>query len=162
MTPQEEFLIRAMRVEDIPAVINIERQSFTTPWTHHAFRLEMKNQLAVYRVAETDGVITAYGGMWLILDEAHVTNVAVHPDYRGRHLGRRIMESLMAEAIRRNLLRMTLEVRKQNEPAITLYKKMGFLMAGIRPGYYQDTGEDALIMWIELTALDKKPGTEGQ
>jgi ribosomal-protein-alanine N-acetyltransferase len=162
MTLQEEFLIRAMRVEDIPDVINIERKSFTTPWTHHAFRLEMKNQLAVYRVAETDGIITAYGGMWLILDEAHVTNVAVHPDYRGRHLGRRIMESLMAEAIRRNLLRMTLEVRKMNEPAITLYKKMGFLMAGIRPGYYQDTGEDALIMWVELSARDKKSGTEGQ
>ena len=124
--PQKECLIRAMTVADIPAVIDIERRSFTTPWTLHAFRMEMKNQLAVYRVAETDGIISAYGGMWLILDEAHVTNVAVHPDYRGRHLGRRIMEALMEEAIRRNLLRMTLEVRKKNEPAIALYKKLGF------------------------------------
>ena len=160
--PQKECLIRAMTVADIPAVIDIERRSFTTPWTLHAFRMEMKNQLAVYRVAETDGIISAYGGMWLILDEAHVTNVAVHPDYRGRHLGRRIMEALMEEAIRRNLLRMTLEVRKKNEPAIALYKKLGFLMAGIRPDYYQDTGEDALIMWVELTAKDEKPGTEEQ
>ncbi|MDW7671259.1 MAG: ribosomal protein S18-alanine N-acetyltransferase [Bacillota bacterium] len=162
MIPQKECVIRAMTVADIPAVIDIERRSFTTPWTLHAFRMEMKNQLAVYRVAETDGIISAYGGMWLILDEAHVTNVAVHPDYRGRHLGRRIMEALMEEALRRNLLRMTLEVRKQNEPAIALYKKLGFLMAGIRPGYYQDTGEDALIMWVELTAKDEKPGTEEQ
>lgn len=150
MTAQGETVVRPMTVEDIAAVVEIEKESFATPWTPHAFRMEMKNCLAVYRVVEVDGRVAAYGGMWLILDEVHVTNIAVHPDYRGRHLGRKIMEELIAEARQRNLLRMTLEVRKQNHVAITLYKKLGFLMAGIRPGYYQDTGEDALIMWVEL------------
>ncbi|SMP67263.1 ribosomal protein S18-alanine N-acetyltransferase [Anoxynatronum buryatiense] len=142
--------IRAMTAADIPGVIDIEKASFTTPWTHHAFRLELKNQLAVYRVAVVAGKIAAYGGMWLIIDEAHVTNVAVHPGHRGQHWGENIMHVLMADACSRGLLRMTLEVRKSNDPAIALYRKLGFRMSGIRPGYYQDTGEDALIMWAEL------------
>lgn len=150
MTVQPTIVVRPMIVEDISAVVEIEKESFATPWTPHAFRLEMKNHLAVYRVVEVDGRVAAYGGMWLILDEGHVTNIAVHPDFRGRHLGRKIMEVLMDEARQRKLLRMTLEVRKQNHVAIALYKDLGFLLAGIRPGYYQDTGEDALIMWIEL------------
>ncbi len=139
-----------MTVEDIPAVVEIEKESFATPWTTHAFRLEMKNPLAVYRVVDIQGRAAAYGGMWLIVDEAHVTNVAVHPAFRGQRLGLRIMEALMTEARQRHLLRMTLEVRTQNQVAIALYKKLGFLLAGIRPGYYQDTGEDALIMWVDL------------
>lgn len=150
MTVQPTILVRPMTVEDITAVVEIEKECFTTPWTSHAFRLEMRNHLAVYRVVEVDGRVAAYGGMWLILDEGHVTNIAVHPDFRGRHFGRKIMEVLMDQARQRKLLRMTLEVRKQNHVAITLYKNLGFLLAGIRPGYYQDTGEDALIMWIEL------------
>ena len=150
MTVQPTILVRPMTVEDISAVVEIEKESFVTPWTPHAFRLEMRNHLAVYRVVEVDGRVAAYGGMWLILDEGHVTNIAVHPEFRGRHLGRKIMEVLMDEARQRKLLRMTLEVRKQNHVAIALYKDLGFLLAGIRPGYYQDTGEDALIMWIEL------------
>ena len=150
MTVELTILVRPMTVEDISAVVEIEKESFTTPWTPHAFRLEMRNSLAVYKVVEVDGRVAAYGGMWLILDEGHVTNIAVHPDFRGRHLGRKIMEVLMDEARQRKLLRMTLEVRKQNHVAIALYKDLGFLLAGIRPGYYQDTGEDALIMWIEL------------
>lgn len=150
MTEQGSILVRPMTAEDIAAVVEIEKESFATPWTPHAFRLELRNHLAVYRVVEVEGRVAAYGGMWLILDEGHVTNIAVHPDFRGRHLGRKIMEVLMDEVRQRRLLRMTLEVRKQNHVAITLYKDLGFLLAGIRPGYYQDTGEDALIMWIEL------------
>lgn len=150
--------IRAMTQADIPGVIDIEKASFTTPWTPHAFRLELKNRLAVYRVAVEEGQVAAYGGMWLIIDEAHVTNVAVHPHHRGRHWGEKIMRVLMEEARSRRLLRMTLEVRKSNEPAISLYRKLGFRMAGIRPGYYQDTCEDALIMWAELE--EKIPGDE--
>ena len=89
MTIQQEIVVRPMTVEDIAAVVEIEKESFTTPWTPHAFRLEMKNKLAVYRVVEVEGRVAAYGGMWLILDEAHVTNIAVHPDFRGRHLGKK-------------------------------------------------------------------------
>jgi [ribosomal protein S18]-alanine N-acetyltransferase len=150
MKTETEITIRPMREEDIHAVIEIEKESFATPWTTHAFRLELKNRLAVYLVAEANNRVAAYGGMWLILDEAHVTNVAVHPDFREQRVGQRVMEALIEEACSRSLLRMTLEVRKSNDPAIQLYKKLNFLMAGIRPGYYQDTGEDALIMWKEL------------
>lgn len=150
MTMTEEIVVRPMTAEDISAVVEIEKESFATPWTPHAFRLEMKNSAAMYRVVEVGGRVAAYGGMWLILDEAHVTNIAVHPDFRGRHLGRKIMDVIMAEARQRKMLRMTLEVRRQNHVAIDLYKKLGFLLAGIRPGYYQDTGEDALIMWVDL------------
>jgi [ribosomal protein S18]-alanine N-acetyltransferase len=151
MKREAEILIRPMVEEDILSVIEIEKESFTTPWTYQAFRLELKNRLALYLVASADDRVAAYGGMWLILDEAHVTNIAVHPDYRGMRVGQRIMEALIDEARSRHLMRMTLEVRKNNDAAIQLYKKLHFIMAGIRPGYYQDTGEDALIMWKELT-----------
>ncbi len=151
MKIETKIIIRPMTEEDILEVLEIEKESFATAWTYHAFRLELKNRLAVYLVAAADDRIAGYGGMWLILDEAHVTNVAVHPYFREQRVGQRIMEALIEEARSRSLMRMTLEVRKNNDPAIRLYKKLHFLMAGIRPGYYQDTGEDALIMWKELS-----------
>ena len=150
MKESTDSVIRQMIQQDISDVIAIEQLVFTIPWTAHAFRMELKNQLAMYRVAVLEEKVVAYGGMWLILDEAHVTNVAVHPDHQGCGLGQRIMEALMQAAREKSLKRMTLEVRRKNQPAIALYRKLGFLMAGIRPGYYQDTGEDALIMWAEL------------
>ena len=150
MMKTAEITIRSLNNEDIPGIVDIEMQCFTTPWTHHAFRMELKNRMAVYRLAEVRGKVAAYAGMWLIIDEAHITNVAVHPDFRRLGLGRKIMETMVAEARSRNILRMTLEVRKSNKAAIQLYKDTGFLIAGIRPGYYYDNGEDAIIMWKEL------------
>ncbi|RQD71025.1 MAG: ribosomal-protein-alanine N-acetyltransferase [Tindallia sp. MSAO_Bac2] len=150
----EEAVIRPMKVEDIPGIIDIEVQCFPTPWTHHAFRMELRNKLAVYQVADINKKIAAYGGMWLIMDEAHITNVAVHPKFQGQGLGRKIMEALMEEARQRHMQRMTLEVRKSNETALGLYKSMDFLVSGIRPGYYHDNGEDAIIMWKNLIGSD--------
>ncbi len=150
----EEAVIRQMKIEDIPGIIDIEVQCFPIPWTHHAFRMETRNKLAVYQVAVVGGKIAAYGGMWLILDEAHITNVAVHPQYQSKGLGRKIMEALIREARQRSMHRITLEVRKSNEAAIRLYKGMDFLVSGIRPGYYHDNGEDAIIMWKELITSD--------
>jgi len=150
----EDVVIRQMKLEDIPGIIDIEVQCFPIPWTHHAFRLEMRNKLAVYQVAAVGRKIAAYGGMWLIIDEAHITNVAVHPQYQRQGFGRKIMEALIDEARQRSIQQMTLEVRKSNEAAIRLYKRMGFLVSGIRPGYYQDNGEDAIIMWKELLTSD--------
>ena len=150
MMKKAEITVRSMTVEDIPGVVEIENHCFSTPWTRHAFRMELKNKLAVYLVAEHREKVAAYAGMWLIVDEAHITNVAVHPAFRSLGLGRRILEAMVAEARARNILRMTLEVRKSNDTAIQLYREKGFLIAGIRPGYYVDNGEDAIIMWKEL------------
>lgn len=161
MSADQTMKVRAMTVADIPAVVDIEKESFATPWTPHAFRLELKNALAVYRVVEVEKKVAAYGGMWLILDEAHMTNIAVHPRFRGRGIGKKVMEVFMEEARLRHLKRMTLEVRKQNHVAIALYTQLGFLLADIRPGYYQDTGEDALVMRVDL-ALKKGRGDAAQ
>lgn len=150
----EEAVIRQMKIEDIPEIIDIEVQCFPIPWTHHAFRMETRNKLAVYQVAVVGRKIAAYGGMWLIMDEAHITNIAVHPEYRRQGFGRKIMEALIDEARQRSIQQMTLEVRKSNEAAIRLYKGMDFLVSGIRPGYYHDNGEDAIIMWKELITSD--------
>lgn len=140
--------ISPMTVQDINQVLEIERLSFSMPWSYESFRLEVEqNRCARYYTAKLEGKVIGYGGMWLILEEAHVTNIAVHPDYRKRGWGRLLMQTLMKEAARLGMERMTLEVRVSNEPAIRLYKSLGFEVGGVRKKYYADNQEDALIMW---------------
>jgi ribosomal-protein-alanine N-acetyltransferase len=98
-------------------------------------------------VAENEGEIIGYGGMWLILDEAHITNVAVRVSSRGNGVGEKLVHFLIDEASKSGARSMTLEVREGNIAARSLYEKMGFFVEGIRPKYYQDNKEDALIMW---------------
>ncbi|MGE5484101.1 MAG: ribosomal protein S18-alanine N-acetyltransferase [Ignavibacteriales bacterium] len=137
-----------MTLGDLDAVQEVEQQSFPTPWSRKAFWCELtQNIYAHYIVVRVGGVVAGYGGMWVILDEAHVTNIAVDPAYRGHGLGRRIMLELMERARSRGATRMTLEVRKSNEVARRLYEKLGFVAKGIRRGYYADLKEDAIIMW---------------
>ena len=144
--------LRPMREADIDRVYEIECLCFHRPWTRESFHSELANLCARYVVLEEDGVVVAYGGMWIIIDEAHVNNVAVHPDCRGRGYGRRIMKELMRGAYRAaEIVQMTLEVRVSNDVAIALYASMGFTVKGRRKGYYDDTGEDAYIMWCENT-----------
>jgi len=149
-----EYLLRAMTMEDIPQVVNIEKKSFPTPWSAYAFACELcDNQFANYLVviSSTDPTtVLGYGGMWFICDEAHITNIAINPSMRGNGLGEMLMEGMVLHAKSKNIIRMTLEVRVSNNSAQKLYKKMKFVSAGIRPGYYVDTNEDALIMWKEL------------
>ncbi|XOQ17377.1 MAG: ribosomal protein S18-alanine N-acetyltransferase [Sporanaerobacter sp.] len=146
-----DILVRNMREEDIDEVLEIERTSFTTPWSKEAFTLEItKNMLAKYVVAEIEGKVVGYGGIWLIIDEGHVTNIAVHEKYRGLGVGKKIMEALIDICSDRNIVAMTLEVRKTNEIAKSLYTKYGFKEYGIRPGYYSDNNEDAIIMWKRI------------
>lgn len=140
--------IRNMKEEDIEDILEIENQSFSTPWTRNAFLIELKeNKLARYIVAEVDGKVVGYGGIWLILNEGHITNIAVLEDYRGKGLGNRILEGIIWSCIKEDIDRMTLEVRKSNIVAQNLYEKYGFISSGIRPGYYADNKEDAIIMW---------------
>lgn len=144
----ETAVIDGMTYGDIPEVLEIERLSFATPWSEEAFKSEVtQNICARYIVIRQDGRIAGYGGMWIIVDEGHITNIAVHPDFRGRHLGDLIMDGLIGIASDEGINSLTLEVRKSNCVAQNLYKKYGFEVAGIRPRYYADNNEDALIMW---------------
>ncbi len=142
--------IRAMELADVDAVLKVEEASFVSPWSRAAFVAEVgDNDLACYLVAEADGQVIGYAGMWLIVDEAHVTNVALLPAYRGQGLGNLLMAALCGVAKAVGARRMTLEVRPSNTAAQRLYAKLGFVVRGVRPGYYTDTKEDALIMWLD-------------
>lgn len=139
--------IRPMRLEDLPQVLGIERASFPTPWSEGAFRGELTaNKYARYFVAEKANYLTGYAGVWIIINEAHVTNIAVHPFYRRRGIGRMLLETLMTRAAQEGCQAITLEVRKSNFSAQNLYRQYGFEPVGIRRGYYIDTNEDAIIM----------------
>lgn len=143
-----DVFICSMACCDIPQVMEIERLSFTIPWSEASFENEVeKNLSARYIVAKTDDKIVGYGGMWIILDEGHITNIAVHPDYRGTGIGNLLVEGLIDTAKNEGVGAITLEVRRNNTAAKKLYKKYGFEFAGIRPRYYSDNGEDAIIMW---------------
>ncbi|HMM19991.1 MAG TPA: ribosomal protein S18-alanine N-acetyltransferase [Selenomonadales bacterium] len=140
--------VRPMGPADIDAVLAVEEASFLTPWSRAAFEAEMgDNELARYLVMEADGAVVGYAGMWMILDEAHVTNIAIAPAFRGKGLGTVLVTALIDFAVRLGATCMTLEVRVSNLDAQRLYRRLGFEPRGLRPGYYSDSGEDALIMW---------------
>ncbi len=143
----EEALFRPMTKADLPAVAELEIQCFRSPWTLNMLKGELKNRLAHYHVLELDGKIIAYAGMWVLFEEAHITNVAVSPDHRRNGYGRRIMLESMRAAVTFHATQMTLEVRETNFGAQALYEGLGFQMAGRRKKYYSDTGEDAFILW---------------
>jgi ribosomal-protein-alanine N-acetyltransferase len=140
--------IARMASDDIPAVIAIEALSFASAWPPNAFNNELRdNKLAHYFVGRLDGKIVAYGGIWVILEDAHVTTIAVHPDQRGQRLGEEMLVHLLDEAIERGASWITLEVRETNDVAQKLYRKYGFTVVSTRRGYYSDNNESALVMW---------------
>lgn len=144
-------MIRKMVLSDLEAVYKLEEKCFSVPWTYDAFKGELtSNLLARYLVILHENKIVGYGGVWYIVDEGHITNIAVDPDYRKKGLGQRLVAEMINQAIKNGIHQMTLEVRKSNIPAIHLYEKMGFEIAGVRPKYYTDNHEDALIMWLDL------------
>lgn len=146
----DELLFREMIPSDVPAVGVIERLSFATPWSEDSFMSELLyNQVAFYFVIEAAGRVAAYGGLWVIAGEGHITNIAVHPECRGQGLGRQLVVRMLQAGREKGCEKFTLEVRPANTPAVKLYESLGFRGVGIRPKYYQDTGEDALIMWLE-------------
>jgi len=142
------IFIHNMTVFDVPEVAEIENLSFSTPWSEEAFKNEVLSNLsAKYVVAKIDGKVVGYGGMWIIVDEGHITNIAVHPEYRGMGVGNKIVDSIIILGRREGASAFTLEVRRTNIIALKLYRKYGFEPVGIRPKYYGDNGEDAIIMW---------------
>ncbi len=136
-----------MTLEDVGAVHRIERASFPMPWPEYAFRQELQtNRLAHYLVLRASTEAVGYGGLWMMVNEAHITTIAVLPQWRRHGVGGRLLLEMMRLARELDARVMTLEVRLSNGPARALYQRFGFHPVGIRPRYYSDNGEDALIM----------------
>ncbi|CAM3296722.1 ribosomal protein S18-alanine N-acetyltransferase [Filibacter tadaridae] len=147
----KEVYYRRMVREDIPWVVSIEQESFATPWTAEVFEHEMTgNEYANYVVAVYDEEVIGHCGMWIILDECHITNVAVRLHMRGKGIGEQLMREAIALCKKMDVRVMTLEVRMTNVIAQSLYRKLGFKDGGIRKNYYTDNHEDGLVMWVEF------------
>jgi ribosomal-protein-alanine N-acetyltransferase len=151
--PPVALRIEPMTLDDLASVHDIERRSFQVPWPEDAYRNEIRtNRLASYVVARADDEVVAFAGLWVMVDEAHITTFAVDPRWRRRGVGERMLLALLDLAVTRHAREATLEVRLSNMPARRLYEKHGFRPVGIRPRYYSDNGEDALIMTTDPLA----------
>ena len=144
-SPMLEF--RKMLASDAEEIAAIEEMTFAMPWSRKDFWAEAVNENAIYVVGTIDNKVVAYAGAWISFEDAQVTNVAVHPDYRGQGIGANLFARLIEEVKKRGVTAITLEVRPSNEAAIRLYESFGLKSVGRRKGYYLDNGEDALIMW---------------
>jgi ribosomal-protein-alanine N-acetyltransferase len=145
--PHLAIVVDRMTVDDLGAVQEIEGESFTTPWPPHAYRSELEtNRLAHYIVARYDDQLVGFAGMWLMVDEAHITTFAVRRTWRRQGVGERLLLALLDLAQARGAREATLEVRPSNHPARRLYEKYGFALVGVRRRYYSDDNEDALIL----------------
>ena len=142
-----DCVIRRMTLDDLDAVAAIEAATFPTPWSRDSFRQELERNVAArYLVAEMDGQVVGYAGAWIILDESHITNIAIEESRRGLGYGRALTTALMQYLSNLGAAYATLEVRRSNLRAQNLYKSLGFVELGVRKRYYEDNREDALIM----------------
>src|SRR5690625_133472 len=147
----ENYVIRKMTPIDIDDVLYIDLQSFSHPWTREVFEQELiHNNYAHYYVLESEKDTIGYVGMWIVEDDAQITNIAILPSYRGKKLGEKLFGFAMQHAIHQGAKRLSLEVRVSNVAAQNLYKKFGLVPGGIRKNYYTDNDEDALVMWVNL------------
>jgi [ribosomal protein S18]-alanine N-acetyltransferase len=153
--PQGAFLIRRMTQEDLPAVLVLEKASFRNPWSTELLQRELGHDWSIILLLEEplpegDRRLLGISIFWIVHDEVHVLNVATAPEHRRRGVGRCLMEATLAEGRARRCALATLEVRRGNEPAIALYKSFGFRAVGVRPNYYVDEGEDAIVMVLDF------------
>lgn len=146
-----DIQIRKMTLEDLDELMEIEEKSFSIPWSREAFKEELLyNNCAIYHIAEFDDKIVGYIGTWTVVDEMHITSIAVEPDYRNLGIGTALLEAVIKIANRMNIKNIYLEVRESNLTAQRLYKKFAFEVVGKRKQYYLDNQEDALLMTKEL------------
>lgn len=147
----KKMIYRDIKSGDIDGAYKVELSAFSEPWSLSSLREELNNKLSRYIIAEDEnGNIIGYMGAWFIIDEAHITKVAVHKDYRGMGIGDGLLRNFVEKCVKEKICSMTLEVRASNIVAQNLYKKYGFVLGGIRKEYYNDNKEDALIMWKQL------------
>lgn len=145
----KDIAVRLADIQDVREIAEIEKSCFRVPWTYESLTRDLKeNSSARYFVAETDRVV-GYMSFWKVVDEGQINNIAVLPDYRNRGIGGRLLDFAIETGKSMGVNSFTLEVRSSNIGAVKLYEKHGFEADGIRRGYYQDNGEDALIMWYK-------------
>jgi [ribosomal protein S18]-alanine N-acetyltransferase len=158
--PYLEFRLRPMEVSDIPVVMAIEVRSFSLPWTEDAFLREIeKIPFSRPVIAEEldggenrqDKVVVGYACWWEVKDECHITNVTVSPEARRRGVGKFLLTEIIEDARNRGAVRATLEARISNKAALSLYEKFGFNSVAMRPKYYPDNGEDAMVMLKDMS-----------
>lgn len=147
----KEMNVRRMEKSDIPSVLKVEASSFSAPWPPDIFYHELTdNPYAVYFVMERGKRIIGYCGLWIVIDDAQITNIAIAPKWRGKKYGQKLFEYVMEYARLQGASRLSLEVRASNFTAQKMYKKFGLKPGGIRKQYYSDNQEDALVMWVNL------------
>ncbi|WP_407271874.1 ribosomal protein S18-alanine N-acetyltransferase [Radiobacillus sp. PE A8.2] len=146
-----KIVMRQMVLEDIEQVILTENASFAVPWKEEVFEKEItENPYAIYFVIEHDNRIFGYCGLWIVIDEAQITNIAISPQFRGKGFGQMLFQYVLNQAIALGAARLSLEVRVSNIVAQRVYRKFGLVPGGIRKSYYTDNQEDALVMWVKL------------
>ena len=146
--PVDGIEIIPMRLDQLDEIVLLENESFPTPWSREAFEYDLtQNSLAHYWCLVRDGEIIGYGGIWLVGNIAHVTTICVRKGDRGNELGKWFLLKIMETGLKLGALRFTLEVSETNDVALALYKSVGFREVGRRVNYYQEVGEDALVMW---------------
>lgn len=146
MMLNQDFMIRKMTEQDIDRIMVIEVESFSLPWSKQSYISELKNNFANYLVCDYEGQVAGYGGIWVVFEEAHITNIAIATDYRGTGMGKALMLELENVARTKKAQRILLEVRPTNNTARHMYKGLGYIDTGLRKAYYSDNGEDAILM----------------
>jgi ribosomal-protein-alanine N-acetyltransferase len=152
--PSSRVMLTVERLDpdrDLDAVMAIEEDSFTNPWTRQMFEWDVRNTevTRVYVGRTADAIVAAFCSCWLVFDELHIHSLAVRRDFRRQGVASALLDGVLADAARMGARRATLEVRRSNEPALKLYGKLGFTVSGTRPNYYTQPEEDALILWLD-------------
>lgn len=142
-----DLILNLMKDEHLKDVLEVSNLSLKESWSEDAFKKELSNPLAKYIVALDNNKAVGFAGVWTIVDEGHITNIAVHPDYRGKGIGTSLVKELITHCNNYGIKAFTLEVRASNKIAQSLYSSLGFKEEGVRKKYYRDNGEDAIIMW---------------
>lgn len=151
MVENKGLIIRMATEDDAAAIAEIEKECIRVPWSYESIRKDLaENKMARYFFAEYDGKSAGYVGIWNVWGEGDINNVAVLPEFRRCHIGTELIKEMLDAGRREGIAAYTLEVRAGNEPALGLYRSFGFTEEGIRKGYYQDNGEDAVIMRLEI------------
>lgn len=152
MTATIDLAIAPATTNDIPAIDEIEQHSFKSPWSRQTFEGELLREWARLDVARHAGRIIAFCNYWLVTTELHILSIATHPDFRGKGVGAHVLGHVLDVARNTGCNLATLEVRRSNKPAIAMYERAGFKTVHVRARYYQDDGEDALVMLRGLSA----------
>lgn len=148
MNENFDFSIRSLEQADVDQVYQIEQDLFSLPWTRKDFCDSIENENNIYLIIEKNGIIVGYCGLWGILEEGQINNIAIKREYQNHKLGHHILKELIKNGQKKGLKSFTLEVRESNKNAIHLYENLGFTSMGKRTGFYDYPKEDALIMWL--------------